>query len=57
MVEEELVFSWQRNGYLKLLTLKVNDRMVVIEEFIQCITVSVQAVHYGLDNSQKRIFL
>ena len=57
MVEEELVFSWQRNGYLKLLTLKVNDRMVVIEEFIQCITVSVQAVHYGLDNSQKRIYL
>ena len=57
MVEEELVFSWQRNGYLKLLTLKVNDRMVVIKEFIQCIIVSVHAVHYGLDNSQKHIFL
>ena len=56
MVEEELVFSWQRNGYLKLLTLKVNDRMVIIKEFIQCIIVSVHAVHYGLEIARNIYF-
>ena len=60
MVYEDLVFSWQRNGYLKLLTVKVNDRMVVIKEFVQGIiisVISVHALHYGLDDSQKHIFL
>ena len=58
MVYEDLVFSWQRNGYLKLLTVKVNDRMVVIKEFVQGIiisVISVHALHYGLDDSQKHI--
>ena len=35
---------------------KVNDRMIVIKEFIQVIiisVISVHALHYGLDDSQK----
>ena len=60
MVQEEFVFSWQKNGYLKLLTLKVNDRMIAIKEFIQCIIIAVVSVHamrYDLDDSQEHIFL
>ena len=60
MVWVELVFSWQRNGYLKLLTVNINDTMVVIKKFIQGIiisVISVHAPHYGLGDSQKHIFL
>ena len=52
--------SWQRNGYLKLLTVKLNDRMVVIKEFVQGIIISMISVHalyYGLDDNQKHTFL
>ena len=55
-----MVFSWQRNGYLKLLTVNINDTMVVIKKFIQGIiisVISVHAPHYGLGDSQKHIFL
>ena len=60
MVQEEFLFSWQGNGYLMILTLKVSDRMVDIKEFIQGIIISVvsfHALHYDLDDSQKHIFL